>query len=184
MTRPEQPEQVGAGLRDIEAVVFDFDGTLVHTDIDFAAMREGIVAHLRQWDLTEPDDEEGCYVYSYEAGGELHTFKYDKSDNLIEMHKYDNDGDLIHSYIYNYNTDKKLESYSFTYNNITTLNFLDEFENIIKILSYRDNELIDTKEIKIDYELDEQGNWIKQVWYNADNEPEQIIKRTIIYYID
>ena len=42
--------------------MFDFDGTLVHTDIDFAAMREAIVAHLRQWDLEEPDAEEGRYV--------------------------------------------------------------------------------------------------------------------------
>lgn len=51
-----------AGLSDIEAVVFDFDGTLVHTDIDFAAMRQGILDHLRQWGLEEPDVEEGRYV--------------------------------------------------------------------------------------------------------------------------
>ncbi len=51
-----------AGLGDIEAVVFDFDGTLVHTDIDFAAMRRGIVEHLRKWGLWEAGVEEDRYV--------------------------------------------------------------------------------------------------------------------------
>jgi len=56
------PEQAMAGLSDIEAVVFDFDGTLVRTDIDFAAIREAIVEHLRKWDLWEPGVEEDRYI--------------------------------------------------------------------------------------------------------------------------
>ena len=66
----EIPEQAMAGLGDIEAVVFDFDGTLVHTDIDFAAMRQGIVQHLRQWGLGEPGVEESRYVLELIAWGE------------------------------------------------------------------------------------------------------------------
>jgi len=64
------PEQARAGLTDIEAVVFDFDGTLVHTDIDFAAMRQGIVEHLHQWDLGEPGVEESRYVLEIIAWAE------------------------------------------------------------------------------------------------------------------
>ena len=66
----ELPEQAGAGLSDIEAVVFDFDGTLVHTDIDFAAMRQGIVEHLRQWGLWKAGVEEGRYVLEIIAWAE------------------------------------------------------------------------------------------------------------------
>ncbi len=64
------PEQTRAGLCDIEAVVFDFDGTLVHTDIDFAAMRQGIVEHLHQWGLWEPGVEESRYVLEIIAWAE------------------------------------------------------------------------------------------------------------------
>ncbi len=64
------PEQARAGLNDVEAVVFDFDGTLVHTDIDFAAMRQRIVEHLRQWDLWDPGVEERRYVLEIIAWAE------------------------------------------------------------------------------------------------------------------
>jgi len=37
-------------------------GTLVRTDIDFAAIREAIVEHLRKWGLWEPGVEEGRYI--------------------------------------------------------------------------------------------------------------------------
>ncbi len=50
--------------------MFDFDGTLVHTDIDFATMREAIVEHLRQWGLAEPDVEESRYVLEIIAWSE------------------------------------------------------------------------------------------------------------------
>jgi len=63
-------EQAMARLSDIEAVVFDFDGTLVDTDIDFAAIREAIVEHLHQWGLGEPDVEEGRYVLELIAWAE------------------------------------------------------------------------------------------------------------------
>ena len=63
-------EQTVARLSDIEAVVFDFDGTLVHTDIDFAAMRRGILEHLRQWDLWEPEAEDSRYVLEIIAWAE------------------------------------------------------------------------------------------------------------------
>jgi len=70
MIMHDLPEQVGAGLCDIEAVVFDFDGTLVHTDIDFAAMRAAIVEHLHQWGLGKPGVEEGRYVLELIAWAE------------------------------------------------------------------------------------------------------------------
>ena len=70
MIMHKAPEQAMAGLSDIQAVVFDFDGTLVHTDIDFAAMRQGIVEHLHQWDLWEAGVEEGRYVLEIIAWAE------------------------------------------------------------------------------------------------------------------
>lgn len=72
MIMRELPEQTRAGLSDIEAVVFDFDGTLVHTDIDFAAMRQGLVEHLRKWGLWEAGVEEGRYVLELVAWAEQH----------------------------------------------------------------------------------------------------------------
>ncbi len=51
-----------AQLDSLAAVVFDFDGTLVHTDINFAEMRRRIVEHLHASDLYEPGVEDGRYV--------------------------------------------------------------------------------------------------------------------------
>ena len=42
----------GPGLRDIEAVLFDFDGTLVHLNIDFGRMRAEVSALLPQYSLS------------------------------------------------------------------------------------------------------------------------------------
>jgi len=39
-------------LRDIEAVLFDFDGTLVHLNIDFGRMRAEVEALLPQYGLS------------------------------------------------------------------------------------------------------------------------------------
>lgn len=51
-----------AGKVHVAAVVFDFDGTLVATNIDFAEMRRRILKHLRQWGLYQPGIEDGRYV--------------------------------------------------------------------------------------------------------------------------
>jgi len=42
----------GLDLRDIEAVLFDFDGTLVHLNIDFGRMRAEVEALLPQYGLS------------------------------------------------------------------------------------------------------------------------------------
>jgi phosphoglycolate phosphatase len=42
----------GPDLRDIEAVLFDFDGTLVHLNIDFGRMRTEVEALLPQYGLS------------------------------------------------------------------------------------------------------------------------------------
>ena len=47
---------------DLAALIFDFDGTLAHTEIDFAEMRRRIFAHLREWGLYHPGVEDGRYV--------------------------------------------------------------------------------------------------------------------------
>ena len=49
-------------LKDVRAVVFDFDGTLADTQIDFAEMRRRIVEHIKQWGLWEEGLDEGRYV--------------------------------------------------------------------------------------------------------------------------
>ena len=59
-----------AQLDSLAAVVFDFDGTLVHTDINFAEMRRRIVEHLRASDLHEPGGEDSRYVLEIIAGAE------------------------------------------------------------------------------------------------------------------
>jgi phosphoglycolate phosphatase len=42
----------GPDLRNIEAILFDFDGTLVHLNIDFGRMRAEVEALLPQYDLS------------------------------------------------------------------------------------------------------------------------------------
>jgi phosphoglycolate phosphatase len=46
----------------IEAVVFDFDGTLAETNIDFAKMRSCIYALVQQWGLWEEQMGDNRYV--------------------------------------------------------------------------------------------------------------------------
>ena len=46
----------------LRAVVFDFDGTLAETKIDFAEMRRRTVEHICAWGLWEEGLEEGRYV--------------------------------------------------------------------------------------------------------------------------
>jgi phosphoglycolate phosphatase len=51
------------GNRDhIQAVVFDFDGTLAETNIDFGEMRRRIYDLIREWGLWEEDMGENRYV--------------------------------------------------------------------------------------------------------------------------
>lgn len=54
----EHPE----ALRNIRAVVFDFDGTLAETRIDFALMRTRTREHIQAWGLWQPGMEDGRYV--------------------------------------------------------------------------------------------------------------------------
>lgn len=46
----------------IRAIIFDFDGTLAETNIDFAKMRQRIYDLVKQWGLWEEDMGEGRYV--------------------------------------------------------------------------------------------------------------------------
>jgi phosphoglycolate phosphatase len=49
-------------LPETRAVVFDFDGTLAETRIDFALMRRRTVEVIQQWGAWEPGLDEGRYV--------------------------------------------------------------------------------------------------------------------------
>ena len=46
----------------LRAIVFDFDGTLAHTRIDFALMRRRIEEHIRGWGLWDPSLAQAGYV--------------------------------------------------------------------------------------------------------------------------
>ncbi len=45
----------------MKAVIFDFDGTLVHLNIDFGAMRQGVEEILGHYSI-EPDGLKGLYI--------------------------------------------------------------------------------------------------------------------------
>ena len=55
---PEAHTRVNA----VRAIVFDFDGTLVATNIDFTRMRQDIIQHIRDWKLDFPELEQQRYV--------------------------------------------------------------------------------------------------------------------------
>ena len=46
----------------VRAVVFDFDGTLAETNIDFGEMRRRTVEHIRAWGLWEDGEDERRWV--------------------------------------------------------------------------------------------------------------------------
>ena len=48
--------------QNLKAIVFDFDGTLAETNIDFAAMRRRIYELEQEWGLWEADMGENRYV--------------------------------------------------------------------------------------------------------------------------
>jgi phosphoglycolate phosphatase len=56
-------------LKAVRAVVFDFDGTLVATRIDFAAMRQAIVDLIGRWDLGPALLGQPAYVLEMVAAG-------------------------------------------------------------------------------------------------------------------
>lgn len=56
-------------LSTIEAVVFDFDGTLAETRIDFAKMRRLILELCRKWGVWEEGMDEGKYILEVIADG-------------------------------------------------------------------------------------------------------------------
>lgn len=51
-----------AQFEQIRAVVFDFDGTLAETEIDFAEMRRRTVEHIKSWGLWEEGMDRDRYV--------------------------------------------------------------------------------------------------------------------------
>ena len=51
-----------ASFKAVRAVVFDFDGTLAETNIDFALMRRRIIEHIKAWGLWHADADERRYV--------------------------------------------------------------------------------------------------------------------------
>lgn len=58
---------MGAPMRcipwsNLRAVVFDFDGTLAHTCIDFGLMRERTIEVIKQWGVWEEGLDQGRYV--------------------------------------------------------------------------------------------------------------------------
>ncbi len=52
----------GTDFTDIEAVVFDFDGTLAETRIDFGKMRRLTIDVLKRWGVWEEGLDQGKYV--------------------------------------------------------------------------------------------------------------------------
>jgi phosphoglycolate phosphatase len=55
---PEAHTRVNA----VRAIVFDFDGTLVATNINFTQMRQEIIQHIKDWKLDFPELEQQRYV--------------------------------------------------------------------------------------------------------------------------
>jgi phosphoglycolate phosphatase len=45
----------------VEAVIFDYDGTLVHLNIDFGVMRQGVEEFLADYGI-DPNDFKGLYI--------------------------------------------------------------------------------------------------------------------------
>jgi phosphoglycolate phosphatase len=45
----------------VEAVIFDYDGTLVHLNIDFGVMRQGVEEFLADYGI-DPNDLKGLYI--------------------------------------------------------------------------------------------------------------------------
>ncbi|MFP3902861.1 MAG: HAD family hydrolase [Armatimonadota bacterium] len=54
---------------DIRAVIFDFDGTLAETNIDFAKMRRRIIGLLKDWELWDEGMDDQRYVLDLIAAG-------------------------------------------------------------------------------------------------------------------
>ena len=71
------------GDLNVAAVIFDFDGTLVATDIDFAQMRRCILQHLREWQLYEPGVEDGRYILEIIAWASQRL-----ADQPRQLHRY------------------------------------------------------------------------------------------------
>jgi phosphoglycolate phosphatase len=79
----------------MEAVIFDYDGTLVHLNIDFGAMRQEVEASLIGYGI-EPKDLEGLYILEMieEATGRISEKSrsegsafYRKSHEVVTEHE-------------------------------------------------------------------------------------------------
>ena len=68
----------------LAAIVFDFDGTLADTNIDFAEMRQQVVEHLRTWGLYQPGIEEKRYILEIVDWGRQHL-----ADRPLDLERYD-----------------------------------------------------------------------------------------------
>jgi hypothetical protein len=126
-------------------------------------------------------DEEGCFIYSEECRDEIHYYKYDKNHKLIQMQKYGKDSNLIHEYSYSYYPDGRLKECTYLCGSTYTVSIFDRYEACTVKKVYEDGTLTCTEEYLVEYEFDEQGNWIKQIHYDDDG-PELIFTRTILYY--
>jgi phosphoglycolate phosphatase-like HAD superfamily hydrolase len=60
---------MNAIMNRMRAVVFDFDGTLAQTRIDFKRMRLAIIQHLEQWGLDKEILDRDAYVLELVARG-------------------------------------------------------------------------------------------------------------------
>jgi phosphoglycolate phosphatase len=90
----------GPDLRDIEAILFDFDGTLVHLNIDFGRMRAEVEALLSQYGLSmegrsalyvleliedavralKAEDEERAWAFQREAEAAIVAIEMEAAD--------------------------------------------------------------------------------------------------------
>lgn len=80
---------------DVEAVIFDYDGTIVHLNIDFKAMRQGVEGLLVDYGIN-PDALKGLYILemidevtrriSERNPSEGQSFRY-KALNLVTEHE-------------------------------------------------------------------------------------------------
>ena len=68
----------------LAAIVFDFDGTLADTNIDFAEMRRQVAEHLRTWGLYQPGIEETRYILEIVDWGRQHL-----AARPLDLERYD-----------------------------------------------------------------------------------------------
>ena len=154
----------------VEQAFFDPDGTMASKTL-LKYDKNGYVVEQSDYDRNGEleymqiyvNDSKGNRVEQkqYNPDGTLdqrHVFVYDKNGNLAEVKSYDSDGELFD--FYTFSTDKN--------GNRSGMSFQLDGE----VYSYR-----------YEYELDENGNYIRSVEYDKEsNLPETVTERAIEYF--